>query len=111
MSSPRRPRFVLALFIGGAGLVSAIGCEPSSGAKLPAATPGAVSVTIDTEPPGAQVMVDGTPVGNGPVTLPLNPGNHRLKAAKSGYFATDQSLTVATGEAPKQVKLTLVASH
>lgn len=87
------------------------GCEPAKIGGLPDPGPNAVDVTIDTAPPGAAVIVDGTPVGNGPVTLKLNPGNHRLKASLTGYFPADQQLTVASGDAAKKVALTLVASH
>ena len=96
------------------GLLSAwmvTGCEPAAQQGLPAARPSAVSVTITTQPPGASIVIDGTPLGAGPLTVKLNPGPHRLKAAKSGYFSADQKLIVASGDAPRSIELTLVSSH
>ena len=87
------------------------GCEPAKLDGLPPPGPSAVEVTVATQPPGATVVIDGTPMGAGPVTVKLNPGPHRLKAAKSGYFAADQKLVVASGDQPKKIELTLVSSH
>lgn len=113
-ATPRSHR-PLSTLLAGAALASlmlgGLGCEPAKLGGLPEPGPNAVEVTISTQPAGAGVVVDGTPVGNGPVTVKLNPGPHRLKAAKSGYFAADQKLVVASGEAAKAVELTLVASH
>lgn len=112
---PRPTRRFLSTLLGGAALVLALlglgACEPAKLGGLPEPGPNAVEVTINTQPAGAGVVIDGTPVGNGPVTVKLNPGPHRVKAAKSGYFAADQKLVVASGEAAKAVELTLVASH
>ena len=87
------------------------GCEPASLDGLPPPGPSAVEVTVSTRPAGATVVIDGTPLGAGPITVKLNPGPHRLKAAKSGYFAADQKLIVSSGDEKKSIELTLVSSH
>jgi hypothetical protein len=105
-----RRRLLSATLVGSAlGLLGA--CEPAKLDGLPPPGPSAVEVTIGTQPAGATVVIDGTPMGAGPVTVKLNPGPHRVKAAKSGYFAADQKLVVASGDAPKKIELTLVSSH
>lgn len=90
--------------------LATLACEPGKVGGLAAPKPNAVEVTVDTEPPGAAVIIDGTPVGPAPQTVRLNPGPHALKATKSGYFPAEQRLTVSSGE-PLGLKLTLVASH
>lgn len=92
------------------GLLAAA-CEPAKLDGLPKPGPSAVEVTVTTTPPGATIVIDGNPMGAGPVTVKLNPGPHRLKGAKSGYFSADQRIVVASGEQPKKVVLTLVSSH
>ena len=101
----------LVLCVGLSSALTATGCEPATQQGLPAARPSAVSVTITTQPAGASIVIDGTPLGAGPLTVKLNPGPHRLKAAKSGYFSADQKLIVASGDAPRSIELTLVSSH
>ncbi len=87
----------------------ASGCEPAVVA-LPDPGPNAVTLTINAEPPGSQVIVDGIPVGNAPQTVKLRRGPHTIKGMKSGYFAAEQRITAST-DSPKSVLLTLVASH
>ena len=87
-----------------------LACEDSA-AKLPPPAANAVEVTLVTDPPGAAVMVDSVPVGTGPVTLKLNPGPHRLRAAMNAYFPM-QEQRVQVGEAePRSFTLSLVKSH
>jgi hypothetical protein len=59
---------------------------------------GAVEVT--TEPPGAQLLVDGRPQGAEavtPTTLRLEPGAHMIEARLEGYGPARQEVTVAPG--------------
>ena len=93
------------------GLVFVMGCEPAKLGGLPDPGPSAVEITVTTTPPGAGVIIDGTPLGGSPVTVKLNPGPHRLKAAMSGYFGAEQKLVVSSSDAPRTVGLTLVSSH
>jgi hypothetical protein len=96
--------------------VAAIGaCDGATTA--PVAPAGAAAddrrtpVTITTTPPGASVVVDGVVVGESPVTVPLNPGPHRLRATMSGYYpASETKIVVVRGEAATHT-LALVASH
>lgn len=85
------------------------GCEPATH-SLPPAGPNAGTLVIQTEPKGAKITVDGTRIGNGPKSVELRPGPHRLKASLSGYFAAEQRVVV-TGKQENTIMLTLVASH
>lgn len=87
-----------------------VGCEPATTASLPAAGPNAVEMVFQSDPAGAQIIIDGVSIGPAPQTVRLNPGPHRLKASKSGYFAQEQKILVGSAE-PTQHQVTLVASH
>ena len=88
----------------------ALGCEPAPAARLPDA-PNGTEVTLKTTPPGATVTVDGVAVGQGPVTLKLRPGPHRVSAQASGYYPMAEQKIVVVNGAPAVHELTLVASH
>jgi hypothetical protein len=88
-----------------------LACEPVKVGGLQEPGPNAVEVAITSEPPGADVVIDGTPQGPAPRTVRLNPGPHTIKASKSGYFPQEQRLTVRSGEPGPKLLLTLVASH
>jgi len=87
-------RVALVLFL----TVSASACPPprlDAGAQKA----GAVEFKLDSEPGGAEVVVDGIPRGTAPVTLHLTPGSHRVKLSKSGYFALESAVEVTAGGA------------
>lgn len=86
------------------------GCEPAE-VGLPPAGPNAIEVTIETDPTGSLVLVDGQRVGPAPQKVKLNPGPHTFKAMKSGYFTADQRVSVSSANRAPVVRLTLVASH
>jgi hypothetical protein len=98
--------FVLLL---GAGCEADVAVGPS-----PAAVPGddrRTPVTITTMPPGATVVVDGVAVGMAPVTVPLHPGPHRLRATLSGYYPAPETRIVVERGVASTHALALVASH
>lgn len=89
-----------------------VACEPVKVGGLADPGPNAVAVEVGSTPPGATVVVDGTPVGPAPQTVKLNPGPHTVKAMKSGYFSQEQKLVISSPqERPPRVTFTLVASH
>ncbi|MBN2494945.1 MAG: PEGA domain-containing protein [Deltaproteobacteria bacterium] len=54
-------------------------------AELPSASRArATSLTVQSDPDGARVIVDGQQVGRAPLTLPLSPGRHRVQASLAG---------------------------
>ncbi len=57
-------------------------------------------VTITTNVSGAQISVDGVPMGISPFTAPVlvNPGSRRVSANKAGYLPAVNTVTAAGGE-------------
>jgi hypothetical protein len=65
------------------------------------------SVTIDSNPPGATLVIDGKPVGKAPWTGELEQGGHRVRATIDGYSPADQEVSVAGGQT-RRVTIDLV---
>jgi len=59
-------------------------------------TPAMVSIT--TQPPAVELVVDGRPVGRSPQTLALTPGTHRLEAHTTGYLSERRTITSTPNE-------------
>jgi serine/threonine protein kinase len=107
----------------GAGLVLLRGAprgdggrEPSRGVTLPPAGREAVSVrpapasrtiTVDSDPPGATVVLDGGPLeGVTPLSLELDPGApHRLAVSMEGYRTRE--LRLEAGAVESELRLAL----
>jgi hypothetical protein len=72
----------------------------------PAASPaGTGGMRVETDPPGAEVWVDGSARGSAPLTLAdLEPGRVSVRAEKPGYAAAEERVRVRPG---KVVPLTL----
>jgi hypothetical protein len=62
----------------------------------PAANPGG-SFELQSNPPSAEVFVDGSFIGNTPATLKLKPGQHTVRVALDGYKDWSRDLTVQEG--------------
>ena len=94
-----------------------VACPAGSSSETPSAAAGAAAdgrstpITITTQPPGATVIVDGAAVGESPVTLPLTPGPHRLRATMSGYYPVAETKIVVERGVQATHALALVASH
>ncbi|WP_437735857.1 PEGA domain-containing protein [Sorangium sp. So ce1335] len=58
------------------------------------------SVTVEVEPAGAEVTVDGAPVGKAPLKLPvfLDPGEHEIAARLDGHVPEKRAVTAKAGE-------------
>lgn len=81
--------------------------------KRPAAPPpgpNAQDVTFETDPPGAEIAIEGTFRGATPMTLKLDPGRYRVRISMSAYFPEEQVLTVAYGQ-PAKFQFSLIRSH
>ena len=55
------------------------------------------TVTIASNPAGADVELDGSFVGNTPSSLNLSSGNHTIKISKKGYKAWERTLKASSG--------------
>ncbi len=63
-------------------------------------------LSVQSDPPGAAVALDGTPVGNTPAELSVNPGSHTLSLAKEGHQGRSQKILIQGGE-HKEIRVTL----
>ncbi len=66
------------------------------------------SLVINTNPAGAMVTINGTAVGNAPLTREVPPGTYRVAAHKEGHTPSRQKVTVVKGQT---AALTLLLSQ
>ena len=66
-------------------------------------------VTVLTEPAGAEVLVDGKPLGSTPARLELDAGSHRLELRQVGFkpWITDVQVVANEAQTLGPVKLGL----
>ncbi|RIH90527.1 PEGA domain protein [Calidithermus terrae] len=55
------------------------------------------TLAVTSNPPGAQVFVNGQLVGNTPVNLSLNPGSYTLELRRQGYQTYRTTVAIAPG--------------
>jgi len=71
----------------------------AAGAPRSAPTPVVQSLSIETRPPGARVLVDGRDVGVTPLTLtPLGSGWHTVQLQLRGYRVWSSTVSIAAGQ-------------
>jgi hypothetical protein len=61
------------------------------------AQPAQASLVIDSTPPGADIEIDGSFVGNTPSTVNVTPGNHEITVKKKGFADWSRKLNVTGG--------------
>jgi hypothetical protein len=61
------------------------------------AAPAQASLAIDSTPPGADIEIDGSFVGNTPSTVSIAPGNHQISVKKKGFTDWTKTLNVTGG--------------
>ena len=64
---------------------------------MTAGTASLTSVSIDSTPPGADIEVDGSFVGNTPSTVAITPGSHQIAVKKKGFADWTKTLNVTGG--------------
>ena len=55
------------------------------------------SISVKSDPDGAEISIDGKFVGNTPSTLRLQPGDHSISIKKSGFGNWERTITSAAG--------------
>jgi|HubBroStandDraft_5_1064220.scaffolds.fasta_scaffold90200_2 hypothetical protein len=73
------------------------GSAPASSGSPAAAPAVQASLSIDSTPPGADVEVDGSFVGNTPSTVNVAPGSHEITVKKKGFTDWTRKLNVTGG--------------
>jgi len=70
---------------------------PGAAAGMMAAVIGTSTITVKSDPDGADITIDGKFVGNAPSTLQLGPGDHIITVTKAGYAAWEKTITATAG--------------
>ena len=74
------------------------GAPATVAATIPsAAAPAQAVLAIGSTPPGADIEVDGSFVGNTPSTVNLSPGSHQIIVRKKGFVDWSKTLNVTGG--------------
>jgi hypothetical protein len=92
--------------------ITAVGCtrdEPPAPTPPPPG-PQAGTVLVETQPPGLDLVADGSVRCRTPCSFRIDPGLHRLSIRKSGYMPWQESVEVRPG-AEVKVSAALVSSH
>ena len=71
---------------------------PPSNTVAPAGPDAAASVQLSSDPPGAEITIDGSYVGNTPSLIKLGPGTHSIRMTMPGYAPWVRSIETAAGE-------------
>ena len=88
----------LLLLLVGAGAFFSLRSGPSrTRPASPPAAPAPAVLTIETDPPGALILVDGKEAGRSPLTLDtLGPGEHTVSATLEGRRPAERQVKLAT---------------
>lgn len=67
------------------------------------------TLTVNTQPPGAEVTIDGTDYGQTPLTTALQVGTHSVRVTKTGYADVIRQVEI-TADSPTTVSYVLIAT-
>lgn len=73
------------------------GSSQNSAATTQSTPVAPASVAIESNPPGADIEVDGAFAGNTPSTIAVTPGNHEITVRKKGFADWTRKLSVTGG--------------
>ena len=77
----------------------------AAGTVQPTANPALTKVAVVSDPPGADIEVDGTFVGNTPSTVDVPAGDHTVSVSKNGYKNWERKLKTSGGSVNLNVQL------
>jgi len=92
------------------GLTSAITLGALRYMAAPVAADGMGTLSVQTNPSGVSVDVDGQPRGVTPLTLSLSPGRHTLKIANEGNVRSMPITITAGGQVSQMIELPRASS-
>ena len=92
------------------GLTSAITLGALRYTAAPVAADGMGTLSVQTNPSGVSVDVDGQPRGVTPLTLSLSPGRHTLKIANEGNVRSMPITITAGGQVSQMIELPRASS-
>lgn len=106
----RRPVYWIPAVVLVVLVITAIGAKhwlakPES-ASVPAVSP--FEVSIETNPAGAMIQIDGNKQGNSPAHLRLTPGLHPIEISLPGYQPQSGNLEITSGKSSSQVLYELI---
>jgi serine/threonine-protein kinase len=107
---PRSGRWVIGAVGIGVALLGvaavALRSEPAKVADVPLAA--AASLSIETDPPGAALIIDGQPVGNAPATIePIKVGAHNVRAVVPNFQPGERVIEIHKAGEHSSLLLTL----
>jgi hypothetical protein len=84
------------------GVAPTAAAVPAAGstASTPPATEEPAMVDFDSNPPGADILIDGNNVGNTPIKLPVSAGRHLIQLRIGGYNIWTRQMRVEPGSYP-----------
>lgn len=86
--------------------------QTESTSAAPASNPIAdAAVTVTSTPPGADINLDGSFVGNTPSTLTVPGGEHTIAVSKDGYSAWQRKIRVTGGKIDISAELEPIQTH
>jgi hypothetical protein len=71
--------------------------QPTPAPPPPAATQSTGKMSVDSAPPGADIELDGSFVGNTPSDVQVTEGDHTITVKKSGFKDWERKLKVSAG--------------
>ena len=70
----------------------------TSSAVKPITKPSQAFLAIDSNPPGADIVIDGKFVGSAPSSIAITPGSHEIYVEKTNFKSWSKTLSVTSGD-------------
>jgi serine/threonine protein kinase len=100
---------LLALLAGAWMFFGRSGANPAAQAPTTEATPMHARLLVNTDPPGAALIVDGEARGTSPADIsPIKVGNHTIEARRDGFEVATRSVSVTEEGAHVEVTIPLL---
>jgi TolB-like protein len=77
-------------------LIERLSEKPPSGPRAPRPAGKAIAVSVASQPPGGDILIDGIMRGNTPAEITVEPGLHAIEIRRDGYLPWKTSFTPET---------------